>query len=68
MSKCFMAVHKETGKFFISNKGARSGYSKINFLKSSMSNAEAKYEDYMFVSLSFDENLTPVITEENKNK
>jgi hypothetical protein len=58
-----MAVHKETGQYFGGKKnGTHIGYPKINFLKSAMTNAEVNKGDYHFISLSFDEHLTPTFT------
>jgi hypothetical protein len=61
--KCIMAVHRETGKFFGGKgSGTHVGYSRIGHLKSAMTNADRKHDDYYFVSLSFDKYGLPEIT------
>ncbi|MEH7521740.1 hypothetical protein V7149_00435 [Bacillus sp. JJ1503] len=63
MNKCFMAVNKSTGEFFGGKKnGTHIGYPKINYIKSAMTNARVNKDDYHFVMVSFDENLTPTIS------
>jgi hypothetical protein len=64
MNSCYMAIHKHTGHYFGGKKnGTHIGYPKINFLKAAMTNAKVDKEDYMFISLSFDEHLRPTLTE-----
>lgn len=64
MNTCFMAIHKETKQYFGGKKnGTHIGYPKINFLKAAMTNASVNKDDYHFISLSFDERLTPTLTE-----
>lgn len=64
MNECYMALHKETKHYFGGKKnGTHIGYPRINFLKAAMTNAKVNKEDYYFIKLSFDENMTPKLTE-----
>jgi FAD synthase len=61
--RCYVAVHKKTGKFFGGKKqGTHIGYPKLNFLKSAMTNAKVNKDGYYFVVLEFNENGLPVLT------
>jgi hypothetical protein len=61
--ECVMAIHKETGKFFGGKgSGTHIGYPKKGPLKSAMTNADVKHEDFYFVSISFDERGLPTLT------
>lgn len=65
-----MAVHKETGEIFV-GKRTQTGYSKEQYLKSALTYASKKKEDYLFVSMSFEsigDNLAPKLTVLNENK
>jgi hypothetical protein len=65
MDKCYIAVDKKTGNFFAGKKQrTHIGYPKLNFLKSAMTNAKVNKDAYFFVSISFDENMTPTLTKE----
>lgn len=67
MDKCYMAVNKETHQFFGGKKQkTHIGYPKLNFLKSAMTNAKVDKDAYLFVSISFDENMTPTLTKEDE--
>lgn len=62
MDKCYIAVNKETHKFFGGKKaGTHIGYPKINYLKAAMTNAEVNHDDYYFMVLSFNENGSPTL-------
>jgi hypothetical protein len=51
---CIIAVHKTTGLMFGGKAaGTNVGYSKLGALKSAMTLAHKKHEDYRFVKLSF---------------
>jgi hypothetical protein len=59
-----MAINKETGHYFGGKKaGTHIGYPKINFLKAVMTNANVNKDHFHFIMLSFDENMTPTLTQ-----
>lgn len=60
---CIMAVHKKTHKFFGGKAGGTHvGYNKKQYLKSAMSLAGAKHDDYYYVSMSFNSIGLPELT------
>jgi hypothetical protein len=62
MNPSYMAVHTKTGKLFV-GKSTQTGYSELKHLKSAMTYWGIKDKSgYQFVSISFDERLTPTLT------